>query len=218
MKEIVRYWATEYKWRDRETFLNQYSHFKTQIQGLQIHFIHVKPNVEAQVPVVPLLMLHGWPGSVREFYEIIPMLTTPQKNRDFVFELIVPSLPGFGFSDAAKKPGCGTAQMAVIFSNLMKRLGYHSYFVQGGDWGSGIASSMATLYPNHVLGIHLNFCVAQTNVALFKVLLGSVAPFLVISPEQKGKMYPLYDHISTFVRESGYDHIQSTKPDTVGKI
>lgn len=99
LKNIVEFWANEYDFVKSETYLNQFPHFVTNVQGLDIHFIRVKPKVSnGNIKVLPLLLLHGWPGSVREFYKLIPLLTTPKKDSDFVFEVIVPSLPGFGFS------------------------------------------------------------------------------------------------------------------------
>jgi juvenile hormone epoxide hydrolase len=97
---------------------------------LKIHFIHVKPKAKAGVKVFPMLLLHGWPGSVREFYEIIPMLTTPSED-NIAFEVIAPSLPGYGFSEGASKQGLGGLKMAVIFNNLMKRIGIEKYYIQG---------------------------------------------------------------------------------------
>lgn len=94
LKDVVDHWKYKYDWKQREKFLNQYPQFKVNIQGLQIHFLHVKPSQTDGVKVLPLLLLHGWPGSVREFYEIIPLLTNKQAGRDFVFEVIAPSLPG----------------------------------------------------------------------------------------------------------------------------
>ncbi|KAI4471849.1 epoxide hydrolase 1-related [Holotrichia oblita] len=94
LSEIVEFWKTKYDWKERQTFLNQYPQFKTNIQGLDIHFLHVKPTNTKGLKVVPLLLLHGWPGSIREFYELIPLLTTPQPGKDFIFEVIAPSLPG----------------------------------------------------------------------------------------------------------------------------
>jgi len=96
---------------------------------------------------VPILLLHGWPGSVKEFQELIPMLTKPREGIDFVFEVIAPSLPGYGYSQAAGKPGLSTDGMAVIFKKLMSRLGYEKFYLQGGDWGSIIATDLATIYP-----------------------------------------------------------------------
>lgn len=98
LKNIVDYWKNEYDWRKQESFLNQYPQFKVSVQGLKIHFLHVKPKEANGLKVLPLLLLHGWPGSVREFYEIIPILTSQQSGRDFVFEVIAPSLPGWYLS------------------------------------------------------------------------------------------------------------------------
>lgn len=92
--------------------------------------------------------MHGWPGSVKEFYNVFPLLTKPQEKYDFVFEIIAPSLPGYGFSEAATKPGLGTAQMAQIMKLLMERIGYTKFYVQGGDWGALIGTDMVTLYPD----------------------------------------------------------------------
>ncbi|EFA00569.1 Juvenile hormone epoxide hydrolase 1-like Protein [Tribolium castaneum] len=217
LKEIVNYWLTKYDWRERENFLNQYPQFKTNIQGLDVHFIHVKPkNVPSGVKTQPLLLVHGWPGSVREFYEIIPLLTTVQKDKKFVFEVIIPSLPGYGFSQAAVRPGLGAHQTAVIFKNLMKRLGFDRYYVQGGDWGSAVTSAMALYYPDRVKGIHLNMCVSNSYLAKLKLLAGSVWPSLVVEEKQKHKIYPLSNYFSNALLEFGYMHLQATKPDTIG--
>lgn len=218
LKEIVDFWLNKYDWREREKFLNQFPQFKTNIQGLDIHYIHVKPQkVPENIKILPLLLLHGWPGSVREFYEIIPMLTTVQKDKNFVFEVIVPSLPGYGFSQAAVRPGLGGEKVAVIFKNLMKRLGFEKYYVQGGDWGSLIGSSMARFFPEYVKGIHLNMCVSSSLKSRLKMLIGSFWPSLVVEEEKKHKIYPLSDFISNMFLEFGYMHLQATKPDTVGK-
>lgn len=148
LKKVVEFWKTKYNWREREIFLNSFPHFKTYVDGLDLHFIHVKPqNVDKNTDVLPLLLLHGWPGSVREFYDIIPLLTTTRKGVNFVFEVIAPSLPGYGFSEGASKPGLGAAQVAVVMKNLMERIGFKKFYVQGGDWGAVIASHMGTLFP-----------------------------------------------------------------------
>ena len=135
LQEVVEYWKTSYipKWTERLTFLNQFPHFKTQIQGLDIHFIHVKPKTNKDTKVFPLLLLHGWPGSIREFYDIIPLLTTPSKD-NIAFEVVVPSLPGFGFSEGASKKGLGADKIAVIMKNLMDRVGVDKFYIQAGDW------------------------------------------------------------------------------------
>lgn len=117
------------------------------ITGLDIHFIHTKPSNAEGKRVLPLLLVHGWPGSVMEFYKIIPLLTSPRPEHDFVFEVIVPSLPGFGFSSAAVISDLSALQMSVVLKNLMLRLGHDKYYVQGGDWGAIVIQTMSCLYP-----------------------------------------------------------------------
>ncbi|KAK9732161.1 Epoxide hydrolase N terminus [Popillia japonica] len=221
LAEIVEFWKTKYDWKERQNFLNflnQYPQFKTNIQGLDIHFLHVKPTNTKGLRVLPLLLLHGWPGSVREFYELIPLLTTPQPGKDFIFEVIAPSLPGYGFSDGASKPGLSAVKVGLVFKNLMHRLGYKKFYIQGGDWGAFILSNMATLFPEAVLGAHSNTCIILNDnpIVNFKLLLGSIFPSLVVSKEHESKMYPLANVFQFSLRESGYMHLQATKPDTVG--
>ncbi|CAH0687035.1 unnamed protein product [Chilo suppressalis] len=210
------YWLEKYNFTERENFLNQYPHYKTNIQGLNIHFIRVTPKVPAGKQLVPMLLLHGWPGSVREFYEAIPYLTAASEDRDFVLELIIPSLPGYGFSDPAVRPGMDTLAMAVIFRNLMQRLGFQKYYIQGGDWGSYITSNMATLFPKEVIGYHANLVLLVSPTITFFELLGSIYPPLVVDSKQANRMYPPSEKFSFLLEETGYFHIQATKPDTVG--
>ncbi|XP_008558713.1 juvenile hormone epoxide hydrolase 2 [Microplitis demolitor] len=213
---VVNYWLNKYDFKKRIAYLNKYDQYKTNIQGLDIHFIHVKPkNVQGR-PVIPLLILHGWPGSVREFYEIIPMLTTPQADRDFVFEVIAPSLPGFGFSSPAVRPGLGSKEMAVVLKNLMLRLGFDKFYTQGGDWGSVIVGQMAALFPQHVLGVHSNFCSVLGFKVTLKTFLFSLFPSLLLPEEDHHRLYPMKKHFFNRLLETGYLHIQATKPDTVG--
>ncbi|KAJ3635162.1 hypothetical protein MTP99_008091 [Tenebrio molitor] len=215
LKEIVDFWKTKYNWREREIFLNKFPQYLTSIQGLDIHFIHVKPKT-TKVKVLPLLLLHGWPGSVREFYETIPLLTTPQKDRNFVFEVIVASLPGYGFSQAAVRPGLGAAQMAVVFKNLMKRLGFEKYYVQGGDFGAIVLQHLAVLYPESLLGFHSNMCTVYTPLSYIKTLLGVIHPTWFTRADHVNRVYPLLESIGFRLQESGYLHLQATKPDTLG--
>ncbi|CAG9792546.1 unnamed protein product [Diatraea saccharalis] len=212
----VNYWADKYNFAQREAFLNKFPQFKTNIQGLDIHFIRVKPQVTQGVQVLPLLLVHGWPGSVREFYEAIPLLTTPRQGYDFVFEVVVPSLPGYGFSDAAIRPGLAVPQTAVIFKNLMSRLGHKKFYVQGGDWGAGVVSALSTIYQDDILGHHTNMAFVQHPMATMKTLVGSVVPSLVVEPHLAERMYPLSWFISYVLEEFGYFHLQATKPDTIG--
>jgi len=146
--ETIRdFWSNSYSWKKEEAYLNSFPQFKTNVAGLDIHFIHVQP-ANTTKRVLPLLLVHGWPGSFVEFLKIIPMLTEESENEEFVFEIIAPSLPGYGFSQATRKPGMGAIQLALVFDKLMTRLGFNNYYVQGGDWGSIIGTHMATLYPH----------------------------------------------------------------------
>nr|QHB21920.1 juvenile hormone epoxide hydrolase 2 [Colaphellus bowringi] len=216
LKTIVEFWKTNYRWRDQEKFLNKYPQFKVPVQGLNIHYIHVKPKQTQGLKVRPMLLLHGWPGSVREFYEIIPLLTTPQKGRDFVFEVIVPSLPGYGFSDPAVRPGLSAPHMAVIMKNLMQKLGFEKYYVQGGDWGAMIVANMATLFPEKILGVHSNMCAVNTPLSNLKMFLYSYYPSGIVEKKHEHLVYPRTEKIFDLLLETGYLHLQATKPDTVG--
>lgn len=145
LKKLVDYWNNQYDWRSVEKSLNQYNHFKTQIEGLSVHFVHIKPKEIASNKVVPLILVHGWPGSFVEFYKIIPLLLTPKNG--VVFELIIPSIPGYGFSQIPNKPGFNAGHAARIFVKLMKRLGHDKFYYHGGDWGAVIGDYTAKLFP-----------------------------------------------------------------------
>ncbi|KAJ8708584.1 hypothetical protein PYW08_009966 [Mythimna loreyi] len=212
----VDYWADQYPFKQQEKFLNQYPQFKTNIQGLDIHFLWVKPHVPPTVEVVPLLLMHGWPGSMRELFGLLPLLTAWSMHRDFAIQVIAPSLPGFGFSDAAVRPGLGATEMAVVLRNLMHRLGFKKFYVQGGDWGSSIGINIVTLYPKEVLGFHTNLPLSMSPLAAAIWVLGSVYPPLVVEPRLANRMYPILDHLYWLTREMGYFHLQATKPDTIG--
>uniref|UniRef100_A0A182NAI9 Epoxide hydrolase N-terminal domain-containing protein n=1 Tax=Anopheles dirus TaxID=7168 RepID=A0A182NAI9_9DIPT len=218
LKEIIKYWRTTYlgKWGEREKYLNQFPHFHTQIQGLNIHFIHVKPKVPAGTKVLPVLLLHGWPGSVREFYDIIPKLTTKSKDKDFVFEVIVPSLPGYGWSQGSAKKGLSPSEVAIVMKNLMSRVGFEKFYIQGGDWGSLIGNVIATYFQENVLGVHLNMCSIMTPLSWPKSILASFRPSLFIDERYTEFYYPLGSKFASMIEESGYMHIQATKPDTIG--
>ncbi|KAI4471801.1 epoxide hydrolase 1-related [Holotrichia oblita] len=218
--DILYFWKTKYTWKKkREKFFNKFPQFITNIQGLNIHFIHEKPNSrivsQKNLEVVPILLLHGWPGSFMEFYHVIPMLTS-SRNKNFVFEVIVPSLPGFAFSDGAAKPGLGASQVAVILHNLMKRIGFSQYYIQGGDWGSIIGGVMSSLYPKSVLGFHSNMCFTMEPLPNLKLLIGSLFPSWIVEKKFEDRVYPLSKIYSRLLEETGYLHIQATKPDTLG--
>ncbi|XP_004536459.1 juvenile hormone epoxide hydrolase 1 [Ceratitis capitata] len=221
LRHIVDYWRDYYllKWRAHEEFLNSLPHYKTEIQGLNIHFIHAKPKPEAykEKKVVPLLLLHGWPGSVREFYEFINLLVEVSDINDYVFEVIAPSLVGYGFSDAAAKPGFDVAQMAIVMRNLMLRLGYEKFLIQGGDWGSIIGSAISTLFPENVIGYHSNMCLLYTPLSMIKSYIASFMPERFLPQRFFAEHhFPLKDKFKLLLVESGYFHLQATKPDTIG--
>ncbi|KAK3876971.1 hypothetical protein Pcinc_018280 [Petrolisthes cinctipes] len=225
LSRIVTYWTKKYDWRKREALLNKYPQYKTQIEGLDIHFLRATAGDTSGgarkkgVKVVPLLLVHGWPGSVVEFYSILPLLTTPREGSSVVFEVICPSIPGYGFSQGSSKPGLGSLQTAQIFLKLMKRLGFDQFYAQGGDWGSLIVTDLATLYPHNVLGVHMNMLGGNTPTGNLKMWLGSLLPSGLLVPESdQHHLYPLSSFYSRLMLESGYAHIQATKPDTIGAV
>ncbi|XP_020284934.1 juvenile hormone epoxide hydrolase 2-like [Pseudomyrmex gracilis] len=219
LEKVLEYWHKKYNWTERQTLLNKYPQYITNVQGLDIHFYHIKPHISTEqknIKVLPLLLLHGWPGSVVEFQKIFPLLTSPHPDKDFVFEVIAPSLPGYAFSQAAVRPGLSPAQMSVIFKNLMLRLGFDKFYAQGGDWGSVIVKHLAELFPNNILGIHVNMCMNFSKSNVLLRLIGAFIPSLIVEKEHYNLMYPLKKHLSFLLKESGYFHIQATKPDTIG--
>lgn len=163
LQELVRYWATDYDWRNAEATLNRYPQFTTNIDGVDIHFIHVRshhPNA------MPLIIAHGWPGSVFEQIKLIGPLTDPTKydgRADDAYDVVIPSLPGFGFSARPAEAGWGLERIGSAFDVLMKRLGYGRYVAQGGDWGAGIVQAMGRLAPSGLLGIHTNLPATVPN-------------------------------------------------------
>jgi pimeloyl-ACP methyl ester carboxylesterase len=156
LQELVRYWGTGYDWRKAEAKLNSFPQFKTRIDGLDIHFIHVRskhPNA------LPLIVTHGWPGSVFEQIKLIGPLTDPTKyggKGEDAFDVVIPSLPGFGFSERPAEAGWGLERIGLAWDVLMKRLGYRRYVAQGGDWGAGVVEAMGRQAPAGLLAIHTN--------------------------------------------------------------
>jgi len=216
LKTVGQYWLDKYDWKQRETLLNRFPHFKTEIDGIDVHFIHVKSSNNKKYKITrPMLLVHGWPGSFIEFNKMIPMLTDP-KDSDINFELVVPSLPGYGFSSAASHPGLGTTETGKIFLKLMKRLGHNQFYAQGGDWGSVVTTNMATLYPKNVLGLHLNSCASMHPRANLRRMIASFYPQMFMSAEEEKMYFPFSKLFSLIIRETGYMHLQWSKPDTVG--
>src|SRR5215217_1371530 len=156
IQELARYWATEYDWRKCEEKLKALPHFITEIDGLDIHFIHVRSKHE---DALPLIVLHGWPGSIIEQIKIIDPLTNPTAHgasASDAFHLVIPSMPGYGFSGKPTTTGWGPEHIARAWAELMKRLGYDRYVAQGGDWGGQIVDLMGAQAPAGLLGIHTN--------------------------------------------------------------
>ncbi|XP_017568743.1 epoxide hydrolase 1-like isoform X1 [Pygocentrus nattereri] len=219
LRKVISYWRHQFDWAKQVNVLNRYPHFKTKIEGLNVHFVHCKPFAAATGQLgKPLMLLHGWPGSFYEFYWMLPLLLTIQD--DLAFEVICPSIPGYGYSDAPELEGFNTLDAARVFLKLMERLGYSEFYLQGGDWGSIIATNMAQMKPDCVKGLHLNmFPVSNANlVVLLSLLLGSHFPSLVgFSQEDVNRLYPyIQKNVFSMLRETGYLHIQATKPDTAG--
>ncbi|CAG7730774.1 unnamed protein product [Allacma fusca] len=216
LKEVGTHWLTKYDWRSREKLLNQFPSFKTKISGLNIHFQHAKSsNNKKYKKTVPILVLHGWPSSFVDHQKLIPLLTDP-KGSDVNFEVIVPSLPGYGFSDGASKPGMEPVHMGQIMVKLMKRLGHDKFYVQGGDWGGLIGATMTAVYPQNILGLHSIMCGSNHPKANMRLMASALLPSLFMTPAESER-FPSYSKIFSFIlRETGYFHIQATKPDTVG--
>ncbi|CAG2112466.1 unnamed protein product [Medioppia subpectinata] len=164
------------------------------------------------------MVIHGWPGSVWEYYKSIPLLIEP--TNDVAFEVICPSIPGYGFSEAPHQPGFDVSQTARIFVKLMERLNHRRFFVHGGDWGFAISQAMAKIYPENIRGVHVSMSgvLNMRGIQWFKFLVGMYAPGLVFDNPKAdyAKHYPFLDKLSWSIREAGYMHLQATKPDTVG--
>ena len=163
LKDLVMYWGSRYDWRKGEAKLNSFPQFITNIDGLDIHFIHVKSKHKN---AMPLIITHGWPGSVFEQIKLIGPLTDPTKfggKAGDAFDVVIPSIPGFGFSEKPTQAGWGLERIGRTWDVLMKRLGYKRYVAQGGDWGAGVVEAMGRLAPAGLLGIHTNLPAAITN-------------------------------------------------------
>jgi pimeloyl-ACP methyl ester carboxylesterase len=204
MQELARYWTTDYDWRKAEAKLNALPQFTTEIDGVEIHFIHVRsPHENA----LPLIMTHGWPGSVMELLETIGPLTDPTANggeAEDAFHLVLPSLPGYGFSGEPTEVGWDPGRIARAWAELMNRLGYTRYVAQGGDVGAIVTDVMGRQAPEGLLGIHMNLLVTT---------LGAPVPPPGDTEEERAAL----DQIATFTTSGfGYFLEQSTRPQTIG--
>jgi pimeloyl-ACP methyl ester carboxylesterase len=202
-RELAAYWTDRYDWRSRETLLNRFDHFTTAIDGLDIHFIHQRsPHVGA----FPLIVTHGWPGSIVEFHKVIEPLTNPTAHggrAEDAFHVVCPSLPGYGFSGKPTSTGWGVGKVAEAWETLMTRLGYDRYGAQGGDWGAAVTTAIGRNGDiNHCAGIHLNMPLAFPPA-------GMSTP----TPEEQAALDSM-EHYQKW--DSGYSKQQSTRPQTLG--
>jgi epoxide hydrolase len=208
MKDLADYWRTAYDWRAQESRLNSYPQFTTTIDGQNIHFLHVR---SAEPNALPLLLTHGWPGSVAEFLDVIGPLTEPRAHgADPVdaFHLVIPSLPGFGFSGPTHERGWDIGRIAHAWAALMRRLGYSRYGAQGGDVGALVSPELGQVDPEHVVGIHVN----AATVGF--IPWGDVDPAELATFSQLEKTR--LDRVKTFMSEgNGYFQIQATRPQTI---
>ncbi|MER7192929.1 epoxide hydrolase family protein [Streptomyces flaveolus] len=159
--DLVDYWRTEYDWRAFEERLNRVGQFRTTVDGLGIHFLHCR---SARSDATPLLLTHGWPGSIVEFIDVVDELADPKTADAPAFHVVVPSLPGFGYSDKPAATGWGTERIAAAWVELMGRLGYDRFAAHGGDWGGNITTVLGGRFPEHVLGIHTLFAEAPPGL------------------------------------------------------
>jgi pimeloyl-ACP methyl ester carboxylesterase len=212
IREITDYWATNYNWRITEAKLNALPQFVTNIDGLDIHFIHVRSR---NPHALPIIITHGWPGSVFELLKTIGPLTDPEAyggRAEDAFDVVIPSMPGYGFSAKPKGTGWNPDHIARAWDVLMKRLGYRSYVAQGGDWGSVVADAMARQKPAGLLGIHVNM--PATVPPEIAKLLNSGAPAPNgMSAEEKAAYHSL---AYLYTKGAGYAGIMVTRPQTIG--
>ncbi len=213
LQKLVRYWATDYDWRKAEAKLNALPQFMTKIDGVDIHFIHVKsrhPNA------LPLIIAHGWPGSVFEQIKLIGPLTDPTKyggRAEDAFDVVIPSLPGYGFSSRPNEAGWGSERIGRAFDVLMKRLGYTRYVAQGGDWGARIVEAMGRQAPAGLRGIHTNLPATLPNDVVGAVDFG--APIPASSSEKERSAI---NDLKAYLQNGGFSYLvmMAARPQAVG--
>jgi pimeloyl-ACP methyl ester carboxylesterase len=212
LQELVRYWGTDYDWRKAEAKLNAFPQFMTTIDGVEIHFIHVRSQHKNALPVI---ISHGWPGSVFEQIKLIGPLTDPTafggKVED-AFDVVIPSLPGYGFSGSPTEAGWGSERIARAWDVLMKRLGYTRYVAQGGDWGASIVQAMARQAPAGLVGIHTNFPATVPN-EVGAVLAGGPVPAGLTEQE-----HAVFDALRTYGKNGGMAYVlmMGARPQAIG--
>jgi microsomal epoxide hydrolase len=202
LRELVDYWRDEYEWRAHEARLNELDHFRTPIDGQSIHFVHARA---ADPDALPLLLVHGWPGSIVEFLDVMPGLTDPEAHggtRADAFHVVAPSLPGYGFSEPTRTRGWDVQRIAIAFIELMQRLGHTRYAAQGGDWGAQVVTRIGALDPEHCVAIHLNMPLADPPGDAVELTDADKADLAAMQQFSR--------------EESGYALEQGTKPQTLG--
>ena len=210
IKALAHYWATAYDWRKVEAKLNALPQFITQIDGLDIHFIHVRSKHKTAMPII---ITHGWPGSILEQLKLIGPLTDPTAyggKAEDAFDVVIPSIPGYGYSEKPSTVGWGPSRIAYAWVTLMNRLGYEKFFAQGGDWGGLITDVMAVQSPNSLIGMATNFpCAvpAELDKAAFG---GAPAPSNLTSEEKKA-----YDQLAYSYKHVSYALIMGSRPQTL---
>jgi pimeloyl-ACP methyl ester carboxylesterase len=205
MQDVAKYWQHSYDWRRAEAKLNAFPQFRTEIDGLGIHFLHVRSRHEN---ALPLILTHGWPGSVFEFVKAIGPLVDPVAHggkAEDAFHVMVPSLPGFGFSDKPREKGWNVVRIAKAWGVLMARLGYTRWVAQGGDWGAGVTTALGHVKPAGLAGIHLNW----------QFVFPEKIPAMGLSPEEQGAV----EAVGRFASDGyGYFNEQATRPQTMGEV
>lgn len=211
LRELAHYWRHEYDWRAAEARLNEWPQFMTTIDGANVHFAHIRsPEPDA----TPLIITHGWPGSFAEFDRIAGPLTDPRAHGGDpadAFHLVLPSIPGFGFSGPTRESGWEYQRVAAAFAELMDRLGYERYGAQGGDWGAAISRELGRIHPERVIGVHLNMIPGAGATAE-----PTGEELAVLSPAERERTLASWERMKEWSREKqGYADIQSTRPQTL---
>ncbi|MEU3064473.1 epoxide hydrolase family protein [Streptomyces subrutilus] len=211
MRPLVEYWRDGYDWRAAEARLNSWPQFTTTVDGARVHFAHLRsPEPDA----TPLLMTHGWPGSIVEFQEVADLLTDPRAHGGDpadAFHLVLPGIPGFGLSGPTAETGWEFKRVARAFGTLMERLGYRSYGVQGGDWGAAISRELGRLEPDRVLGVHLNLLPGAGATRE-----PDPAELAALDPAERARTLASWERQRTWARDrQGYADIQATRPQTL---
>lgn len=214
MQKLAHYWGTDYDWRKAETKINEVPHFITNIDGLDIHFIHVKSK---EKNAMPLIVTHGWPGSFIEQMKIIAPLTNPSAfggKAEDAFDVVIPSLPGYGFSGKPTATGWHPARIATAWTTLMRRLGYKKFVAQGGDWGNAVSEVMALQAPPELLGISTNMAATVPPEISKEIFAGSKPPSTLSADERNA-----WDQLAVFYGKGlGYAQEMSLKPQTLYAI